>query len=302
MLSCKVEARRWGTSSRPFKFSIWKMLRGFSSISPPAMGLSEEDWPRGTRLVPFIPPAIQRSGDPSLSLAQRHQNESQEKASALFSTAPQMLVTYSGELAPQVRPFLRTRNSSVRKWTGATMLSNNEWRTDLQLVEDFQAPPFQSTEPLSGGVGVIRSQAQCPFRAFAEYRLYAQRPEDACFGFDARERGGYLHRALENVWKRLGSSEELHRVSGAELDGIVNEAVVEALASERTVRSATSFHPRREIAFGRQSSTGSTKKRGTEELHSEWNMSRKKRRLRSTGFSCVSAWIGLTVSRTAALC
>jgi ATP-dependent helicase/nuclease subunit B len=104
---------------------------------------------------------------------------------------------------------------------------------EIELMEDFQAPPFRSTEPLSGGVGVIRSQAQCPFRAFAEYRLHAQRPEDACFGFDARERGGYLHRALENVWKRLESSEQLARTSDSELQGIVKDAVSEALASER---------------------------------------------------------------------
>jgi ATP-dependent helicase/nuclease subunit B len=82
-------------------------------------------------------------------------------------------------------------------------------------------------------VGVIRSQAQCPFRAFAEYRLHAQRPEDACFGFDARERGGYLHRALESVWKRLESSEQLKRIPDEELESLVEAAVTEALASER---------------------------------------------------------------------
>jgi len=198
-----------------------------------AIGLSEENWPRASRLVPFIPPAIQRSGDPSLSLARRFEGQSRERASALFSTAPSMLVTYSGELAPQVRGFVKLKNSSVSKWTGTTMLSRDSFRLDVELVEDFQAPPFDSSEPLSGGVGVIKSQAQCPFRAFAEYRLHAQRPEDACFGFDARERGGYLHRALENVWKRLGSSDQLRSASDAELETLVNDAVAEALASER---------------------------------------------------------------------
>ncbi|MFL6446096.1 MAG: PD-(D/E)XK nuclease family protein [Bryobacteraceae bacterium] len=197
------------------------------------VGLSEENWPRGSRLVPFIPPAIQRSTDGSFSLTQRYQDESQERAASLFSTAPHVLVTYSGSLAPQVRPFVKTKTSSVSKWTGMTTLSSDILRREMELVEDFQAPPFRSIEPLSGGVGVIRSQAQCPFRAFAEYRLHAQRPEDACFGFDARERGGYLHRALENVWKRLESSEQLARASDSELQGIVKDAVVEALASER---------------------------------------------------------------------
>jgi ATP-dependent helicase/nuclease subunit B len=144
-----------------------------------------------------------------------------------------MLVTYSGRLAPQVRGFVKTKSGVVAKWTGTTMLSHEKVKPEFELIEDFQAPPFRSTESLSGGVGVIRSQAQCPFRAFAEYRLHAQRPEDACFGFDARERGGYLHRALENVWKRLESSERLNQVSDSELESIVDAAVAEALASER---------------------------------------------------------------------
>lgn len=198
-----------------------------------AIGLSEENWPRGTSLVPFIPPAVQRTSETSANSSTRFKDLSQERAAALFATAPNMLVTYSGTLAPQVRSFVKTKSGVVAKWTGITMLSPEGAGRKIELIEDFQAPPFRLTEPLSGGVGVIRSQAQCPFRAFAEYRLHAQRPEDACFGFDARERGGYLHRALENVWKRLECSERLEQVSDSELESIVDAAVIEALASER---------------------------------------------------------------------
>jgi RecB family exonuclease len=113
------------------------------------------------------------------------------------------------------------------------MLATDVFGSEIDYVPDVPPPPFRSTDPLSGGVGVIRSQAQCPFRAFAEYRLHAQRPEDACFGFDPRERGGYLHRALENVWKRLESSEQLGRATDSELQSIVEDAVSLALASER---------------------------------------------------------------------
>ncbi|MFL6414630.1 MAG: PD-(D/E)XK nuclease family protein [Bryobacteraceae bacterium] len=198
-----------------------------------AMGVSEEKWPRRSHLVPFIPPAIQRSSESSLSLAQRFQDESEARASALLSTAPNVLVTYSGTLAPAARGLVKTKAGSVPKWLGTTMLASDVRRTDIESIPDRQPPPFRSTASLSGGVGVIRSQAQCPFRAFAEYRLHAQRPEDACFGFDPRERGGYLHRALENVWKRLESSERLLGASDSELQTLVEDSVAEALASER---------------------------------------------------------------------
>jgi len=211
----------------------WQDAEGIQFDFSAVVGLSEENWPRRSHLVPFIPPAIQRAPDGSFSLALQAQQESEARASILFSTAPSMLVTHSGTLAPPARAFVKAKPSSVAKWAGTTMLSTDVFRSEMEYVPDVQPPPFRSSNPLSGGVGVIRSQAQCPFRAFAEYRLHAQRPEDACFGFDPRERGGYLHRALENVWKRLESSEQLARASDSELQNIVEDAVSKALASER---------------------------------------------------------------------
>ncbi len=222
-----------GDQLSPIQILDWEDAEGIQFDFSGAVGLSEENWPRRNRLVPFIPPAIQRGADAEFSLAQQAQQESDARASVLFSTAPNMLVTYSGALAPQAREFIKAKSSSVPRWTGSTMLSSDVFRSEIDYIPDVQPPPFRSTDPLSGGVGVIKSQAQCPFRAFAEYRLHAQRPEDACFGFDPRERGGYLHRALENVWKRLESSERLAEASDSELQSIVEDAVAQALASER---------------------------------------------------------------------
>lgn len=200
-----------------------------------AVGMSEEHWPVVGRLVPFVPPQLQRWANLPASSAGKAHNESHDRAAALFASSPNMLVTYAGQLAPQVRAFAKGNPAGIPVWDGKTAFGSQQpAEPDIQSLEDIQAPPFRSDEPVSGGVGVIKSQAACPFRAFAEYRLVAQRPEDACFGFDARERGGYLHRSLESVWKRLGTSEQLNQVSDAELEELVSGAVAEALSSERS--------------------------------------------------------------------
>jgi ATP-dependent helicase/DNAse subunit B len=97
---------------------------------------------------------------------------------------------------------------------------------------DGQAPAFIATGEVRGGTGIIKAQSQCPFQAFAKYRLHARRPEDASFGFDALDRGSFVHKALENVWRRLESHSKLLRTAPAELRALVREAIAEAVEAK----------------------------------------------------------------------
>jgi RecB family exonuclease len=89
-------------------------------------------------------------------------------------------------------------------------------------------------EEMRGGTGIIKAQSQCPFQAFAKYRLHARRPEDASFGFDALDRGSFVHKALEKVWLRLGSQSELRRTPPEDLRWLVSEAIAEAVPERET--------------------------------------------------------------------
>jgi probable DNA repair protein len=51
-----------------------------------------------------------------------------------------------------------------------------------------------------GGAGVLSSQSQCPFQAFARARLAAQDWYAAEAGLSARQRGQILHDVLRSVW------------------------------------------------------------------------------------------------------
>ncbi|MBV9675108.1 MAG: PD-(D/E)XK nuclease family protein, partial [Acidobacteriaceae bacterium] len=97
------------------------------------------------------------------------------------------------------------------------------------VVDDTNAPPFESNEVARGGVEIIKSQSLCPFRAFAEHRLHANSPEDAGFGIDARDRGSFLHGALECIWKKLETLERLQNMDALELRELVCAAVREAI-------------------------------------------------------------------------
>jgi probable DNA repair protein len=64
---------------------------------------------------------------------------------------------------------------------------------------DSSSVPFRANQ-LRGGAGVLSSQSQCPFRAFAGARLAAQSWDAAEAGLSAKQRGQILHAVLHSVW------------------------------------------------------------------------------------------------------
>ena len=60
-----------------------------------------------------------------------------------------------------------------------------------------------------GGSGIIKSQSQCPFKAFAEYRLNIRAQDELTEGVRAADRGHLLHRVLEKFWSDVKDSAAL---------------------------------------------------------------------------------------------
>jgi len=189
-----------------------------------AIGLSDETWPPANRPSPLIPLKLQRvCGVPGTD--QRGLKAQAEHATrALFESAPSVFAAYSGHVSSLVKRFVDTETGTPELWQGRL-----PWQTfasvDLDAIEDGLGSPFLSVEPPHGGTNVLKSQSLCPFRAFAEHRLHAVSPEDPCFGLDPRERGGFLHKALQFVWRDLKNSDRLLQTSQKELEHIVEAGV-----------------------------------------------------------------------------
>ncbi len=202
---------------------------GFRFDSTLAIGLSDETWPPPNRPSPLVPLKLQRTcGVPGSDL--RTAREQAEYATrALFESAPSVFASYSGHASSLVQRFIDPETTVSDVWEGRL-----PWQAfapaDLERIEDGQGPPFLSVEPARGGTSVLKSQSLCAFRAFAEHRLHAVSPEDAWFGLDPRERGGFLHKALQFVWRDLKDSHRLLQTSQKELEQIV-EAGVNAAVS-----------------------------------------------------------------------
>jgi probable DNA repair protein len=190
-----------------------------------ATGLSDENWPPPQTLSPFIPLALQRAHQVPGSWAQSAREERKRSTCAILGAAAlEVVVTHCGRVSPLIE-----RKSSLGKIPFSSRMTPG---IPLEQIQDSKAPAFHSTGDARGGANVIKAQSQCPFRAFAEYRLQARAPEDACFGFDSRDRGSFVHRALEGCWRRLESQAHLRALLPGDLQLLVRESVNEAVSRD----------------------------------------------------------------------
>jgi len=110
---------------------------------------------------------------------------------------------------------------------------------DLEEIADENGPP--PTEGAQrGGVRLFQFQAQCPFHAFAEFRLQARELEEPHLGFDKRKQGTALHAALGHCWNELKDSKTLVELGAEALHDVVARAVDKVLTDEW--RAETRLH------------------------------------------------------------
>jgi probable DNA repair protein len=199
------------------------------------VGLSEETWPPRERLSPFIPLALQRAYSIPGSSADTVRELATRRTRALFQSAPVVSASFSGRLAPIAAAYFKKSSPVPELWEGMLPVAAYG-PASLECVEDSVGPAYRLSEPIRGGAAVLRSQSACAFRAFAEFRLNAQSPEDACFGLDASARGRLLHKALEAVWCEIGSQDKLRSFDEEGLTALVRR-VVEREVSPREWQS-----------------------------------------------------------------
>ncbi|HEX4229755.1 MAG TPA: PD-(D/E)XK nuclease family protein [Bryobacteraceae bacterium] len=221
-------AQEVGDWSSPIQILNAADAAGLSCDQAFLTGLGEETWPVRERLSPFIPMAVQRAHGIPGSNPESARESALRRTRALFQSAPISIASFRGRLAPVVTPFLKATAPAPEIWQGKFPIDAYQ-PARLENIEDSTGPPYPVSVPIRGGASVLKSQSACPFRAFAEFRLNARAPEDACFGLDASARGSLLHKALELVWSEIASQDRLRALESEALTSLVRAAVNQAV-------------------------------------------------------------------------
>ncbi|MDP8983817.1 MAG: PD-(D/E)XK nuclease family protein [Pseudomonadota bacterium] len=225
------------------------------------MGCSEERWPPPLDPIPLLPVRVQREygivsagAESQLQLAEDLQRRWQMRARAcVFSCADAddgRASTLSPLLSPQ-RPDDPPTSAAQAPSTPLQLdllspapvapltapPTQPHWHAlrsrppVLEVLMDETAPPFGAPE-LTRGIATLRAQSRCAFRGFAETRLLAEPLERPVPGFNPRERGEMLHRALEHLWSELHSSAELAVLAPDARREMLRDSVARAIATQ----------------------------------------------------------------------
>lgn len=198
------------------------------------LGLHDEAVPASANPDPFLPARLQREYNLPHSSAARELEFASALITRLLRSSPDIVLSY-----PQREGDRALAPSPVVAWndwpdTGSEAASDR-W------IEQRAAPAFETIADESGpglaegasggGASLFKDMAACPFRAFARHRLGARPLEDPNLGLSYRDRGSTVHRALEFVWRELGSHARLTELSGEDLQSLIAQGADIAAAA-----------------------------------------------------------------------
>ncbi len=194
-------------------------------------GLHADAWPEAPRPDPFIPWSMQvAAGIPEASASGLLERARRTLANWIASSCdvimswPLRLDDEPCDPSPLIAPLPDAppalAAATTRRFSEIIFESAR-----LERLVDEAAPPLSRSARSRGGARALTLQSLCPFRAFAEQRLGAERIEQPEPGIDARTRGSFIHRALERVWSSLESQDELCRRSPEERNQVIDAAV-----------------------------------------------------------------------------
>ena len=202
---------------------------------------TDANWPAPEHTHPLLPWPLQRSlampGTDAARTAERARSFTTSllarSGSALFTSAA---ADDNGPLRPS--PLLSECNLTpldpAALPTAAVFAAPIEPET---IADDMPLPPLADTQ-VRGGAAVLKSQAACGFRAFAEFRLHSSELETRDLGFDASESGSRLHSALQILWKVVKTQDTLRSMPTLERDQLLRAAIDDAMARHLHLQGA----------------------------------------------------------------
>lgn len=186
-------------------------------------GASAGLWPRAVRPAPLLPLGLQRrlkmpQASPQIALEQ-----ARAQTAALLASADEVVFSWTEVaeegVATTCSPLIASiprRDLSQVPGDSQTGLYVEELRSSASLapLREDPAPALAQDEELRGGTRLMDHQLNCPFRAFAEYRLHAREYPRPWEGLSPLDRGSILHKLLHRLYTEHGDAASLNANSG----------------------------------------------------------------------------------------
>jgi len=195
------------------------------------MDFNDDIWPLAPQPNPFIPLNSQKQlGMPHAS-AERELEFSKRIFDTLKSGANDIVISYLKWDADKELRCSMLAEQIIEVEVGDLNLGECKDYVDL-LKGSFEltdipdkAAPVSSPSNIRGGTSILSTQAQCPFKAFAEFRLKSKEFPEITIGLDSRDKGKLIHSVLEHMWNHLKTQKALLELRDDEQVHLIDEAL-----------------------------------------------------------------------------
>lgn len=189
-------------------------------------------WPLARGSHPLLPWPLQSELEMPGTDAGRDEEYARRVTERIAESAKTMVFSYAAECAggrqrqsPVLEKLVLEEVESAR-WV-ATALSQPI--IQLEMIEDLNSLQPLPDQVIHGGAEILRLQAACGFRAFAERRLWATEIINTEMGMDAAERGTLVHLVLEKFWNEVKTQNELKSLPLPERAALLERCISSAL-------------------------------------------------------------------------
>lgn len=203
------------------------------------MGMNDVSWPPPCRPDAFIPITLQRQHNLPHSASERVLQMATRSLHALMHAANEVIVSYplgEGDESFSCSPMFVAL--PCVKVDELAMITLDDWRARihqsacLEAIVDERAPALQTDQPTTGGSGLFKDQAACPFRAFAQHRLRARELGKVSSALPATSKGSIVHHILEIFWNEVSDLDALNRLTTQQLQTQLKTCIEKALEKE----------------------------------------------------------------------
>ncbi|WP_446742791.1 PD-(D/E)XK nuclease family protein [Silvibacterium acidisoli] len=201
------------------------------------LGADDQKWPARGSMHPLLPGELQRRQRMPYASPEADLEYAGIVTARILGSAPVVFVSY-GELNADGEQRPSPLLDRTGEWQKQPEEKPERIKPKLETVTEGSAAIPWPIEQSAGGSEVIRDQAACPFRAFANIRLGAEPLNRTDWGLTPARRGSLLHAVLEYVWSPAKDGLATHdalvtTIREGELDIFLDEAIKNAFAEEK---------------------------------------------------------------------
>jgi probable DNA repair protein len=207
------------------------------------MGLTDQILPPVPEPNPFLPASLQRDLGLPRSSPEHELEYARRVLDRLIHSAPDVVVSHPlREEDRELLPSPLLRNLPVQSGEYCQLdpppdpWANRDLAGFLESFADPHGPPLPPSHQTPGGSSLLRSQAACPFQAFARHRLKAENLDQPTPGLGPAERGTVVHTALENFWTNCPDQDSLLALDQNACLDLIGRSVDQAVQAMRSQR------------------------------------------------------------------